>query len=291
MRKSILKQKHIIVVILSTIIYSQSDSLDYLNFYPIHIGDVWQYAEPYSNGSIDTIFYYTSQIVGDTIMPNGIPYFIKERNRSNSVDIQYLRIDTTLAEVFEYSYVFCANNDFNLYPLMTYHDSVSYWYNCMNIPYTVSFIDSSTMVVVHEFLGSIEEWTFSKGIGVTNYYYESDASGNIYLIASIINGVQNGNFVNTEYSEIIPTLFQLKQNYPNPFNSTTTIIFQLNKSGFIEIAIYDINSHLVDILVSGKKDAGIYQYKWEAHNLATGIYFAILRSDEIRHTKKLILVK
>jgi hypothetical protein len=37
-----------------------------------------------------------------------------------------------------------------------------------------------------------------------------------------------------------PTGFQLHPNYPNPFNPVTHLSFELPRSGFVELTIYDV---------------------------------------------------
>ena len=50
-----------------------------------------------------------------------------------------------------------------------------------------------------------------------------------------------------ELSALQPNKFNLHQNYPNPFNPVTTITFELAKSEFVSLDVYDVNLSLIHI--------------------------------------------
>ena len=86
--------------------------------------------------------------------------------------------------------------------------------------------------------------------------------------------------------------FNLNQNYPNPFNPTTTINYQLKKSGYIELKIYNIKGQLVDTLVKGNQNAGDHSVIWNAKGISSGMYFYQISVDgQLTKTKKAICVK
>ncbi|MDA3839368.1 MAG: T9SS type A sorting domain-containing protein [Candidatus Delongbacteria bacterium] len=80
-------------------------------------------------------------------------------------------------------------------------------------------------------------------------------------------------------------------NYPNPFNPTTTINFSLNKSSIMELNIYDMTGSLVDKLHNGFTNAGKHSYEFNGNNLSSGIYYAVLKTEEQQKISKMILVK
>ena len=69
---------------------------DALNYYPLHIGDFWQYQFIYSKFEIfheDTSIIHR-EVIGDTLMPNGKKYFIVHEFYPYPPK-RYLRIDST----------------------------------------------------------------------------------------------------------------------------------------------------------------------------------------------------
>jgi len=93
------------------------------------------------------------------------------------------------------------------------------------------------------------------------------------------------------YNRFLPQEFNLIQNYPNPFNSTTTIEFNLPKSGLTSLRIYDLQGRLVQNLLERNLNTGQHVYNWDAPNLPSGIYLITLSSGGHTITKKTILVK
>jgi hypothetical protein len=89
---------------------------------------------------------------------------------------------------------------------------------------------------------------------------------------------------------VIPTRFTVSQNYPNPFNPSTTISYELPKSSNVTLRIYSTMGQVVATLVDGRKEAGQYQVKWDAH-VPSGTYFYRLQAGEYTETKKMTLLK
>jgi len=89
----------------------------------------------------------------------------------------------------------------------------------------------------------------------------------------------------------IPKNFNLHQNYPNPFNPTTNIRFDMDKSSRVNLSVYDVTGKLVATLVNGKMNAGSHTITWNAQDMASGVYFAKLNSDNFTAIKKMVLVQ
>jgi hypothetical protein len=88
-----------------------------------------------------------------------------------------------------------------------------------------------------------------------------------------------------------PLRFNLEQNYPNPFNPSTTIKYALPRASQVNLSVYDILGREVSVLVNDRRDAGVYEVKFDGSNLASGVYFYRLQAGTYVETKKLLLVR
>ena len=97
----------------------------------------------------------------------------------------------------------------------------------------------------------------------------------------------------------IPEKHTFIQNYPNPFNPTTVIRYNLHKSGFAKLKIYNFAGQEVETLINKYQRAGEHQIAWRADGLASGTYFCKLEvgdsptspEQKYSETTKLILLK
>ncbi len=92
----------------------------------------------------------------------------------------------------------------------------------------------------------------------------------------------------------MPKQFVLEQISPNPFTRKTVIHYSLNEnqtSNDFRLTIHDITGRIIKTLVSGTKDAGSYNVQFDAKELASGIYFVKLVTDDYNETKKLTLMR
>ncbi|RNC79590.1 MAG: T9SS C-terminal target domain-containing protein [Balneola sp.] len=97
--------------------------------------------------------------------------------------------------------------------------------------------------------------------------------------------------VSNENEDALPTEFSLSQNYPNPFNPTTTIPFSLREASRVEISVYSILGQKVATIVNEQYPAGSHSVRWDARNLASGMYIYRMQAKGFTQTKKLILLK
>ena len=97
----------------------------------------------------------------------------------------------------------------------------------------------------------------------------------------------------------VPATYVLKQNFPNPFNPSTKINFDIPKSGFVTLKVYDVTGRMVANLVSQNIAAGKFEYEWNANNMPSGVYFYTLKAGDpstgsgqsFTQTKKMVLLK
>jgi photosystem II stability/assembly factor-like uncharacterized protein len=85
--------------------------------------------------------------------------------------------------------------------------------------------------------------------------------------------------------------YHLSQNYPNPFNPITNIKFNISKSGFVSLKVYDIQGREIKTLINEKLSEGSYETIWDASNFPSGVYFYKLTAGNYSETKKMLLIK
>ncbi|MCX7876361.1 MAG: T9SS type A sorting domain-containing protein [Melioribacteraceae bacterium] len=91
--------------------------------------------------------------------------------------------------------------------------------------------------------------------------------------------------------KIIPTEFSLEQNFPNPFNPETTIKYQIPISCDVILKVYDILGKEVYKLVNEFQRPGVYNIKFDAKYLSSGVYFYVLKAGSYIQTRKMIFMK
>ena len=104
-----------------------------------------------------------------------------------------------------------------------------------------------------------------------------------------------GNFiipvVDVKEEGTAPLSYSLYQNYPNPFNPTTIIRFELSRSSYTKLVVYDLLGRQVKVLFEGEAFAGMNEVEFNAENFASGVYLYTLFTDDFVATKKLMLLK
>lgn len=263
--------------------FAARDTLEFLSYYPLHIGDRWQYKYSiYYSASEYQIWYSTTEIIGDTVLPNGKRYF--QFSNPGLEYSQFERIDTTNLCVFEYFPNACSNDEKEKLYLFYSPDSSRSLYNCFEEYFIISKTDSIHLSIDYSYLTS-KYYNLLRRVGIVSFGEQEGGPGvNAMLIAANINGVQYGKFLGIDESSDLPGEFRLYSNYPNPFNPATHIRFTVPKSGYVELAIYNLRGEWVRTLIAENLQAGEYGKIWDGKNefgidLASGIYFSVLKFE------------
>ncbi len=85
--------------------------------------------------------------------------------------------------------------------------------------------------------------------------------------------------------------FTLNQNYPNPFNPSTVINYSLPEAGNVKLIVTNTLGQQVAVLVDNAQSAGNHSARFNAANLASGIYLYSLTTDAGTISKKMMLLK
>jgi hypothetical protein len=83
----------------------------------------------------------------------------------------------------------------------------------------------------------------------------------------------------------------LEQNAPNPFAYSSTINYNISRSGHVTIRVYNSIGETVRVLVDEVKSAGRSSVDFHAEGLSNGIYFYSIQAEGITQTKKMMIVK
>lgn len=118
--------------------------------------------------------------------------------------------------------------------------------------------------------------------------HEDNNKGFNVLGASSVVGIDD-----ESYS--VPDKYMLFQSYPNPFNPSTTIKYSIPVSDVVRLKVYDILGREVATLVNEYKPSGSYVVEFNAaagnRQLASGVYFYQLRTEQYVETKKMVLIR
>jgi len=108
---------------------------------------------------------------------------------------------------------------------------------------------------------------------------------NLCMFTSVISGGHN-------QTSNLPKDFKLYQNFPNPFNPMTKIKFDVPKSSFVTLKVYDILGKEISTLVNDKLQANTYMVDFNASGLNSGVYFYQLKIDNMPFAiKKMMVIK
>lgn len=269
---------------------------DPLDFFPHHLGDVWEYwLEQYPGSYIIT----QNEITKDSLGNDG-RYYVETTRFGKFV------IDTTTFEVFQ-SY---GTLD-KLYRLDA--DSGEAWivwedssgqHQGIAVVYDVFqdilFGQSVSVKVINYYAVNI---ALSESLWTSTDYLASDFglvrrdvefSAPYYFIrGAIIDSVLYGNVTSIEEAEKygLPGWFTLHQNYPNPFNPYTTIEYQLSRAAPVTLQIFNSLGQRVATLVNELQLPGNYQIRFDGSNLSSGEYYYRIEANGFLQHKKMLLVK
>jgi len=142
--------------------------------------------------------------------------------------------------------------------------------------------------------GSTPQYTIPAGklgLGLTYFWRvrATNASGtgsfsSPWNFSTLLVGV---NLISSE----IPKEYKLFNNYPNPFNPTTKIRFNIPKSEFTTLKVYNASGKLVSELLSSNFTPGSYEVEFKAAEFASGVYFYRLESASFNDTRRMMLIK
>jgi hypothetical protein len=251
---------------------------------------------------------WTVRDSGSTVYQVNAQYKTKARTPKRSIAVSwYSAWDSTGNNIVHVSDAWlvsprfsCANDSISFYATggaQAYCDSLQIWVNTVNtLPENFTSKLGTIIWPQGSVYGKFQRYRFNLSqfngqtiaIGFRYYMNLQDANGllvqldDIYVGGSV--GIQN-------VSTGMPERYKLSQNYPNPFNPVTNIAFDIPKSSFTILRIYDMLGREVALLVNQKLEPGSYKVDFNAAALSSGTYFYSLTTANFTQTKKLTVIK
>ena len=129
---------------------------------------------------------------------------------------------------------------------------------------------------------------------LVGHSYSYSAGGSDIYVMKIDGG--DPTLVRDDRNDALPVSFELHQNYPNPFNAVTQIEFTLMTRSEVSLTIYNVLGQVVRKWNFGSLPAGYYSETWDSQTdggseVATGVYFYMLRAENFVETRKMVLLK
>ncbi|MCZ7556421.1 MAG: dockerin type I domain-containing protein [Bacteroidia bacterium] len=111
-------------------------------------------------------------------------------------------------------------------------------------------------------------------------YMDADGNGvvnNFDYLAIKLNWMkQHGGVAPRNDAGFTPTTFDMSQNFPNPFNPTTVLQYSVPEPSRVHLRVVDMLGRVVATAVDGVVEGGVHQYTFDATNLPSGQYMAIV---------------
>lgn len=265
-------------------------------YYTSDAGNTWQKLSFYVNGETEI----KSEDTFASVKKNSIILWRAGSNDSVSIFVSY--VDTSLRKIklYKNGVFYVVASDDSIYVVK---DTIVISRPLKASVNDIKIIDSLKIFVACD--DGIVLYTKDGGnswhlqpIGVTNDIYSVEfidslkgfAVGNFGLLLS----TEQGGYTKVIFAQNqpeVPAVFKLHQNYPNPFNSSTKIYYEVPYPSEVKIEVYDILGRKVATLVDGYKNSGIHFVDFNAVNLASGVYFYVMKAKNIIISKKMVLLK
>ncbi|TLX73297.1 T9SS type A sorting domain-containing protein [Labilibacter sediminis] len=126
-----------------------------------------------------------------------------------------------------------------------------------------------------------------------NYYNKRDNAGaSTWLINQFgePSVPSNISIVKINDNQQNTSVISLEQNSPNPVASTTSINYQIKKSGRVQLKVYNIALQEIEVLVDEHQVKGGYKVQFDCSKYNSGVYFYSLSLGTLANSKKMLVL-
>ncbi len=160
-----------------------------------------------------------------------------------------------------------------------------------DLPQSVPSMAPGGVYTYHAWIGQ-----FPNVIGATDSFQffkagnDPNGGGNWsdQTMASVLNPQTAREAVSIE----MPSEYALGQAYPNPFNPSTSVTLSLPDAAEVNVTAFNVMGQSVATLASGRMNAGVHTLTFDAHELASGVYFIHAEiPGQLSELRKVMLVQ
>lgn len=140
--------------------------------------------------------------------------------------------------------------------------------------------------------GMPDDWENENGLNIND---DSDrnliADNGFTMLENYINSLVPGEVTGIEPLITVSKSPILLKNYPNPFNPVTTIVFELAKTEFVTLSIFNSLGQCIQVLVDQEFEKGVHQLVFDAADLSSGMYFYKIDTQNFTQVNKMVLLR
>lgn len=288
-----------------------TDTLDWRQYYPLEVGNVWQY-----HGVIDISnyiveeWYETWEITGDTLFDTRTyaimeitcdsifadptyPFFTPTCNRAKRKQV-FLRYDEDLANIVErviappgeelwFYYDFHLDAPFESHEPSGQGLGYTYWYayqdqfrmyNSLEWTYaTVKSISVESAVPGGIF--------FAHGIGFIGRSFSEGGGEHFRLVFARVEGQEYGEAVRLGIGRHDQTAERRRiRVHPNPSQGRFVLTYQIESPGRVEVRLLDVLGREIAAWDLGLKFRATHQESISAERISSGVYLVVVTVDD-----------
>ena len=283
----------------NTDLFSQGPDSTQLEYFPLHVGDIWEYRTLLGGNR-------ATRIYSDSLFENGFRYFMGGAGWKTSSG-SYLRIDSLLRVVY-YTGGSCESVYPGERPWEDIPDGYSHyhldepegktWWVCYD---KLAVLSNFKTIVQYGGTGLeyvLGEWRDVKYFKVgltenedTNYVFtcvlarnlgivfEEWELDNMTLVGARINGQVYGTIsLDIDSPPVENDILTVADCYPNPASTEAHISFAVSQPATVDMDVYDMRGVCVKSLERQTQNPGRYMTALRVHDLASGSYYCRVRA-------------